>query len=118
MFDLGYDSKLFYTRVVQYEGSCGYEAISDQINNDRGADFQAIKDKLMATLKGLPWVDREIFAIATFGPNDVAKYQDVAQVGALIRHVVDLVDLMCTWEIAVDLRYKPRWDVWHRAAGT
>lgn len=45
-------------------GSCGYESISDQLFNDGGQNFAAVKGKLLAQLTALPADERPTFAAA------------------------------------------------------
>ena len=88
VFAQGYDSAVFAPRDVEHAGSCGYEAISDQLDNDWGHGFQSVKNKLLAQIKSLPWADRRVFAVAVFGPVDVEQYRVDAHVSHLDAFVV------------------------------
>lgn len=80
MFASGYDGSLFYRRDVEHAGSCGYEAISDQLYGDRGLGFQAVKDSLLQALKGLAWAERQVYAVACFPNQDTENFRDASKV--------------------------------------
>lgn len=104
--EVGYDRSLFYIRDVEYKGSCGYEAISDQLYNDRGESWQRVRSVLLATMKALPWRERQVFAVAIFGSTNVNRFQDDAIVCHcyVCAHVLTLRQ----WTTAVDTKYGPR----------
>lgn len=59
----GYDSKEFEAMRAS-----GYESVSDQLNQDSGKDWQAIKAELLAKLQTLPAADMEVYSAVIFGP--------------------------------------------------
>jgi len=76
VFAEGYDPSLFYARDVARVGSCGYEAISDQLFNDGGAQYQTVKDTLLRMLKSMPWSDRQVFIVAMFGRVRIDQFKN------------------------------------------
>lgn len=80
----------------------GYQAISDQLNNDNGRDWHSVKADLLAELQRMQGGDRRVCNAVIFGRNNDLPDEEVMRVIEFVKQCLCSGDELCLTITEVD----------------